>query len=323
MEKKSSIVKLGIFVLSGTILLIVTLYLIGTKQNLFNKTFSVYVKFHDVNGLIAGNNIRFAGIAIGTVKSVTIETDSTVMVEMVIREDALRYIRKKSLAEIGSDGLMGNKLINISTPDPNSPFIQAGDTILSMQVVATDDMMRTLNTTNENVLVITSDLKKITGKIINSSPMWELLADSLAADNVRRTLRNIETVSTTAGRMTADAEAMIVEIRNGESMAGKILSDEETAQNFEVTLANLRAATDTAKIALHHMRQFMEDLNLTPGPLGVLARDTAMALDMKGIFKNLHQSTLLLNENLEAMRSNFLFRKYFKKKAKEQKSGVQ
>jgi phospholipid/cholesterol/gamma-HCH transport system substrate-binding protein len=64
----------------------------------------------------------------------------------------------------------------------------------------------------------------------------------------------------------------------------------------------------------------MKDLNLTPGPLGVLARDTVMANDMKGMIANLNRSTSLLNENLEAMRSNFLFRKYFKKKAREEKA---
>ncbi|MBK9399524.1 MAG: MCE family protein [Bacteroidetes bacterium] len=318
MEKASNKIKLGIFVLSGTILLIISLYLIGTKQNLFNKTFSVYVKFHNVGGLIAGNNVRFAGIAIGTVKEVEIVNDTIVLVEMVIRQDAMRFIRKASMAEIGSDGLMGNRLINLSTPNPNSPFIAPGDTIVSLTAVETDEMMRTLNKTNENVLVISSDLRKITRKIHDSNPMWDLLADSMAADNIRRTLRNIESASSRAGQMTLDAENLLKEIREGNGMAGKILSDDSTALVFEQTMANLKAATDTAKLALHHMHEFMEDLNLTPGPLGVLARDTAMGADMKNIFKNLNESTVLLNENLTALRSNFLFRKYFRKKAKEE-----
>jgi phospholipid/cholesterol/gamma-HCH transport system substrate-binding protein len=318
MEKASSKIKLGIFVLTGTILLIISLYLIGTKQNLFNKTFSVYVKFHNVGGLIAGNNVRFAGIAIGTVKEVEIVNDTIVLVEMVIRQDAMRFIRKASMAEIGSDGLMGNRLINLSTPNPNSPFIAPGDTIVSLTAVETDEMMRTLNKTNENVLVISSDLRKITRKIHDSNPMWDLLADSMAADNIRRTLRNIESASSRAGEMTLDAENLLKEIREGNGMAGKILSDDSTALVFEQTMANLKAATDTAKLALHHMHEFMEDLNLTPGPLGVLARDTVMGADMKNIFKNLNESTVLLNENLTALRSNFLFRKYFRKKAKEE-----
>lgn len=320
MENTANKVKLGIFVLTGTILLIVCLYIIGTKQNIFNKTISIYVKFSNVNGLITGNNIRFAGIAIGTVKNVMITNDTTVVVEMIIREDAIHYVRKGSTAEIGSDGLMGNKLINISTSESNSAFVQEGDTIQTKQAIATDDMMRTLSTTNQNVLEITTDLKKITRKIHDSTPVWDLLSDTTSASNIRKILTNIEKASSQASRLTTEADILLTEIRKGEGMAATIISDEEAAKNLELTIANLKAATDTAKLALHHMHEFMEDLNLTPGPLGVLARDTVMASDMKSVFANLNTSTVLLNENLTALRGNFLFKKYFRKKAKEEKN---
>jgi phospholipid/cholesterol/gamma-HCH transport system substrate-binding protein len=312
-------IKLGIFVLTGTILLIVSLYLIGSKKNLFSDTMTIFVKFNDVNGLIKGNNVRFAGIAIGTVKEVSISNDTVVIVELIIRQDATRYVRKGSIAEIGSDGLMGNKLIDISTPDPTSPFVSEGDTIKTIMSVATDDMMRTLNTTNLNVLDITNNLKRVTKRLDESKAMWDLLADTSATGNIRSTLKNIEISSIKASQLTADAEFLLEEMRKGNGMAGKILSDEPTAQNFEVMVANLKAATDTAKLALHHMHEFMEDLNITPGPLGVLARDTVMAGDMKSIFHELNTSTILLNENLKALRSNFLFRKYFKKQEKAAK----
>lgn len=309
--------KLGIFVLTGTVLLIVCLYLIGTKQNLFSDTMSVYVKFNDVNGLIKGNNVRFAGIAIGTVKEVNIANDTTVIVQLIIRKDATKYVRKSSVAEIGSDGLMGNKLINVSTPDASSPFVAEGDTILTVHSVATDDMMRTLNTTNLNVLDITNDLKKVTRRLNESKAMWDLLSDTIAAGNIRTTLKNIELASLRAGQLTLDAENLLEEVKKGDGMAAKIITDEPTAKNFEELMANLKSASDTAKLALHHMHEFMEDLNITPGPLGVLARDTVMAGDMKSVFHHLTTSIQLLNENLEAMRSNFLFRKYFRKKEKQ------
>lgn len=317
MLNNASKAKLGIFVLTGTVLLIVSLYLIGTKQNLFSDTMSVYVKFNDVNGLIKGNNVRFAGIAIGTVKEVNIANDTTVIVQLIIRKDATKYVRKSSIAEIGSDGLMGNKLIDISTPNASSPFVSEGDTILTVYSVATDDMMRTLNTTNLNVLDITNDLKKVTKRLNDSKAMWDLLSDTIAAGNVRATLKNIELASLRAGQLTLDAENLLEEVKNGNGMAAKIITDEPTAKNFEELMTNLKAASDTAKLALHHMHEFMEDLNITPGPLGVLARDTVMAGDMKSVFHQLTTSILLLNENLEAMRSNFLFRKYFRKKEKQ------
>lgn len=319
MKQAANNIKLGLFVSLATVILIVSMYVIGSNKNLFSKTIPVYVTFNNVNGLIEGNNVRFAGIAIGTVKEVSIINDTTVVVKMVIREDAVKYIRKRSQADIGSDGLMGNKLINIATLDATSPYVNAGDTILSAEVIATDEMMRTLNTTNENVLVISNDLRKITRKIYDSQPIWDLLSDSMAVENIRGTLRNLETASSKAGQLTAEAEQILVEVRSGEGLAGKLLSNDQTADDFATILANLKASSDTAKLALHHMHEFMEDLNITPGPLGVLARDTAMAQTMMKSFSNLESSTELLNENLKAMQSSFLFRKYFKKRNNEKK----
>jgi phospholipid/cholesterol/gamma-HCH transport system substrate-binding protein len=319
MKQAANNLKLGLFVALATVILIVSMYVIGSNKNIFSKTIPVYVTFNNVNGLIEGNNVRFAGIAIGTVKGVSIVNDTTVVVKMVIREDAVKYVRKRSLADIGSDGLMGNKLINISTPDASSTYVSPGDTILSAEVIATDEMMRTLNTTNENVLVISGDLRKITRKIYDSEPIWDLLGDSMAVENIRRTLRNLETASSKAGQLTADAEVILGEIRAGEGLAGMILSNDQTADDFADILSNLKASSDTAKLALHHMHQFMEDLNITPGPLGVLARDTVMAQTMMNSFSNLESSTELLNDNLKAMQSSFLFKKYFKKKNKDKK----
>lgn len=318
MEKTSNKIKLGLLVLAGTILLIVTLYLVGSKQNLFSRTIPVYVRFNNVNGLLPGNNVRFAGIAIGTVQDVFISDDSTVVVKMVIRQDATRYIRKNSFAEIGSDGLMGNRLINISSASiAPSNAVEPGDTILARQPLATDDMMRTLSSTNDNVLVITSDLRKVVKRVNESTAIWDLLADSMAAENVRRTLRNLETASSMAGQMSYDAEMILTDLRKGNGMAGKILTDDTMATDLSVLVENLRLASDTARIAIDNMSQFMRDLNMTPGPLGVLARDTVMAQDIKSMISNLDKSTSLLNENLEAMRSNFLFKRFFKKKDKQ------
>ncbi|HEY0749859.1 MAG TPA: MCE family protein, partial [Chitinophagaceae bacterium] len=65
-------IKLGIFVLAGIAFLILLLYIIGKNQNLFGKTFMLKARFEKTNGLMRGNNIRFAGIDAGTVKSVNI-----------------------------------------------------------------------------------------------------------------------------------------------------------------------------------------------------------------------------------------------------------
>ncbi len=317
MKKNNQNFKLGGFVLAGTALLVVALYLIGAKQNLFSKTFTVNALFHNVNGLMAGNNVRFAGINVGTVKKVNIVNDTTVIVEMIVETDAKKFIRINSVADIGSDGLMGNKLINISTPSTTGENVNDGDTIPSLVAVATDDMMRTLSQTNNNVLDITSDLKVTTKRINESNSLWSLLADSAIADQVHTTLTNLQRTTEHANNFSGDLESMMNDIQAGKGVAGQLFYDDSTALELKKTIINLQQATDTAKLALHHMHEFMKDLNITPGPLGVLARDTAMANDLKGTIHTLKTSSASLDENMKALQKNFLFRRYFKNKKKE------
>src|SRR5690606_32869164 len=118
--KATDNVKLGLFVVAGLVFLITTLYMIGRNRNLFGTTFTIKASMNSVNGLTRGNNVRFKGIDVGTVKDIEIAGDSAVLVVMIIDEKIRPYIKQNSIASIGTDGLMGSKLINInSRPGPS------------------------------------------------------------------------------------------------------------------------------------------------------------------------------------------------------------
>ena len=106
-------IRLGIFVIAGLLLLITGLYFIGSNRNIFGKTFTLYAKFHNVSGLQTGNNVRYSGIDVGTVEKIEIINDTTIRIQMLLKADLKKIIRKNALATLGTDGLMGDKLINI------------------------------------------------------------------------------------------------------------------------------------------------------------------------------------------------------------------
>src|SRR5688572_7628571 len=97
--------KLGAFVLVGIVFLIVTLYMIGKNRNLLGSTFTIKAEVNNVNGLVPGNNVRFKGIDVGTVKSIDIANDTLIYVTMTIEESMKPYIKQNALASIGTDGL--------------------------------------------------------------------------------------------------------------------------------------------------------------------------------------------------------------------------
>ena len=112
-KTNSQKVRLGLFVIISTILFVVAVYLIGQRQNMFQKTFTISAYFQNVNGLQKGNNVRYSGINIGIVKGINMVNDSTIKVDMTIEEGILSHIKKNAIATIGSDGLVGNMIINI------------------------------------------------------------------------------------------------------------------------------------------------------------------------------------------------------------------
>ncbi len=177
-------IKVGAMVVTGIILLVVALYFIGEQKNIFGDTFRLKAHFKDVNGLLPGNNVRYSGIDVGTVKEVKFLNDSMVEVTMIIEQDVRPYIKKNAVALIGTDGMMGNKLVNINSAGNSSPGVADGDVIASREPVNMDESTRTLMVTNENIKAITTDLRSMTNKL-DSSAMWSVLSDTTVAESVK------------------------------------------------------------------------------------------------------------------------------------------
>src|ERR1017187_1950238 len=105
---------LGFFVLIGIILFIVGIFLVGSKNEMFQKTFPITARFTNATGLKSGSNVRYNGVKVGIVKSVNLINDTLVQVDMSIEEDKRHFILTNATAAIASDGLMGDKIVNIT-----------------------------------------------------------------------------------------------------------------------------------------------------------------------------------------------------------------
>ena len=135
--EKSGKIKLGLFVIIGTLFFVASMYFIGDKQNLFGSTFKIKSIFNNVNGLQKGNNVRFLGIDVGTVNKIEIINDTSILVTMIIKEESRAFIKKNSISTIGTDGLMGNKLINITPKNSSSQVVNEGDTLVTLSEIIT------------------------------------------------------------------------------------------------------------------------------------------------------------------------------------------
>jgi phospholipid/cholesterol/gamma-HCH transport system substrate-binding protein len=194
MEKKTeNKIRLGIFVTLSVLLFIIGIYFIGQKQQLFSRTFHISTIFKDINGLQAGNNVRYTGLDVGVVSSIEQVTDTTLRVDMQINESAQRFIKKNVKAIISSDGLMGNKIVSIVPGISGQPEIANNDIIQSIQPVNMENILSRVKVTTDNLANMTSDLSAITKNIHEGKgTIGKLFMDSVLAQNVYQAMINIK-----------------------------------------------------------------------------------------------------------------------------------
>lgn len=310
-------IKLGSFVLAGLIFLIVCLYLIGKNKNLFGSTFKISADFHNVNGLKTGNNVRFAGIDVGTVKAIEIINDSSVRVHMILDKEVRQYIKQNSIASVGTDGLMGNKLINInSVPEP-APVVDEGNVIASLKPVETDEMLRTLNTTNQNLASFSADLKRIAQRINNSKGIWTLLSDTVITKSIEGAAKNINLASQRAALAGDEIATLLHSARVGNGLVSTIINDTALSKRLRTAIINIQQVSENSAQLTNRLNEMVKQMKNGQGAAGVIFSDTATERKLKQTISNLEQGTARFNEDMEALKSNFLTRPYFKKQEKE------
>jgi phospholipid/cholesterol/gamma-HCH transport system substrate-binding protein len=192
-RKRKSRIRLGLFVTMGTALFIIGIYLIGRNKNLFGDTIELSCVTDNVSGLLPGGSVRYSGINIGTVQDIVIVRDTVVRIDMVIEKNMQRFIKKDSKAMIGSEGLMGNKLVNILPGSPAVPSVSNGDLLLTTQPLDFDEILTSVQRTGHNVEHITTDLAFLIHNISHGKgTMGKILTDSAFAETLQQSMINIE-----------------------------------------------------------------------------------------------------------------------------------
>jgi len=311
MEKSTSQkINLGIFVILGSLLFITTVYFIGNKKDMFNQTIQISAVFKNINGLQTGNNVRFSGINVGTVKQIVILNDSVIRVDMAIENDVVSHIKKDALASIGSDGLVGNMIINIIPGKKSTEVVSAGDIILSENKTTTDEILKTINSTSANAKVITDNLVKITNQISSKEgTIGMLINDTVMSQDLKRTVYNLKVTTKITSESMATLNNIIAGLNNKDNVIGT-LKDTLVGRKIKVIIANLEKSSEQINKTIANMKD-------GKGALNYLSNDPKLVKQIDSTMSNINQASSRLNENLEALKHNFLFRGYFKKLEKE------
>lgn len=321
-NRTSENIKLGIFALAGLVLLIAFFYLLGKNQSIFSSRFLIKAHFEDVNGLTPGSNVRVSGIVVGVVESVALVNDTLVEVGLRLDDNMRKVVRKNALADVSTDGLVGNRVVNLLPAKESAPFIEPGDVLQSQRDVRTDALLRTLEQTNQNVLVISQGLIETVERINKSTQLTALLNDDRLSQNLNAALLNLRNATATASATASDLRTIMSDVRAGHGTVGALLRDTALAHELTQATRKIQDVEAQADRLIQDVQALVQqvhtDVRDSKGTANLLLRDSIAAARMQQTLENIEQGTARFSENMEALKHNFLFRRYYRKKEKPQ-----
>jgi len=205
-------IKTGVFVLLTLVILLVIIVLIGKQQKLFSKNFLMHTDFKNVNGLIIGNYVRFGGINVGIVDNIIIKNDTTIDVDLRLESKVKQYLKADALASISTDGLMGDKLIQISPGSDSAALLKDGDQIKSIEPVDMDKVVLKFSHIADNAELITGNLADIMQRINSGhGSLGMLLKNDTLAKRLQNTVssadQTVKSIKVSADKFNDNMEA--------------------------------------------------------------------------------------------------------------------
>jgi phospholipid/cholesterol/gamma-HCH transport system substrate-binding protein len=287
-QRKNLIV--GIFVTLGLFIFIMAIYLVGKKENLFGSPVTIAAIFEDVQGLREGDNVRMSGIDIGTVRSLSFMDDNRVYIEMNLAADQVMFVKEDSRVTIGSEGLMGSKVVMIIPGTITAPPVSENDTLVTVEQVDIDDILIEVNKSSENIAIVSNELISITRKINRGDGIFgKIFTDTTLTQNLDDATRNISYITENLYRLSE-------QVSSGQGIVGKLFADTSLTQEIGAAGQNIDEITN-------NLREITEKINKGEGVFGRMFTDTSLTKNLYLSSRNLQEtsrSMMLLAERLNS-----------------------
>jgi len=289
-------ISVALFIIAGFAIFTIAIFVIGSKENLFTPTFLLKSEFSTVSGLKSGSSVRFNGISIGKVDAIDILSTDKVIVTMQLEKSVQKYIKKDSRATVSSEGLVGNKVIEITPGSQGAPGVQDNEIIASIKPIEVQDIMADLKLSTENASNITKDLSEITKKVnTGEGTLGQLINNDTLYRSVDGTFRSF---AATTGQMNDLFRKIGV-------TADQITND-------------IKRLSGQVNNITEDIEEIVNKMNSSESVVGTVLTDTVFANNLKSVIKNADMTTKNLengsfsfSQNMEALKHNFFFKGYF------------
>lgn len=277
-KSKNRALKLGLLVAVGLLLFSVAVYYLGSKQNLFSSSVNIRTYFQDVRGLMEGNKVQYSGITVGYVSNIEIVEDTVILVEMSVNEDVAKFIRKDSKVEIGSDGLMGSKIVSIYPGTKDAGRINENEVLQTRESIELQDVLKEAQTVMQQSKQITESLMEIGEKINNGDgDIAALLNDNTLTTRFARIENEMLEITASTKEMMNSTNMIVEKVNRGEGDLGRLINDTIMTADLNAVMANMERATNKADSVANELYIFTDQLNTGNGIIQRLVYDEKMA----------------------------------------------
>jgi len=257
MDKKiANNIIVGVFILLGILGFVFVIFSMGNGRGFLSPQFTLYGKFSNVKGLHYGSEVSLAGLRVGVVKNITVSDTETkeLIVELSLSRSVSDRIRQDSVATIRTQGVLGDKYIEISIGTPSLPALEDGSMIQTSEL---SDLFTKGGNLVEGINRYFEKGSKFDDLIINLNQVAHNLATITSQVRQQKGLLH-EMIYGTSGekmsRAVGHLEAIASKIDRGDGTLGALVNDPTVYED----LKHLLGGAKRSSVLNYFMRQLIE-----------------------------------------------------------------
>jgi phospholipid/cholesterol/gamma-HCH transport system substrate-binding protein len=300
------LVGIGAFVLGGLALFAFGLFLIGNRRNMFTSRFEVYAEFTKMAALQRGGKVRVAGMDAGEVDSITVPSRPTgkFRVKMFVRGDLHQLVRNDSVASIQTDGIVGNKFVEIDAGSDVSPQVADGATIIGKDPFEFADLLDQASNGITAIMGVINDLKGNAQQLLIAATGTANTANKM----MQESSPDVKAMTASARQIARNLQDITANINRGKGSLGKLMNDEELYTRIAGIAKQAEEISTQLKATVTSARETIDKFN---GKGGGMQSVQSMQADLQQTLTYARGAMANLEENTESLKRNFLFRGLF------------
>ena len=311
--------RVGVFVLVALAVFLGLVYALGARARLFEARYTIHADFIEVGGLVEGATVRLAGVQIGRVTGVHLpgEPGGKVRIDLTIARRYSDRIRKNSIARIETQGLLGDKIVEITVGNATAPPVAPGEVLAARDPADLGRVIAAGAETAKDVGALAAALRETAEKVNQS----KLIED--AATTVNKLGRVVDQVEHGRGwahalvyeepltlrrlnELIATTQTLVERVEKGQGAAGVLVSPESTvsAKRFVAAMDRIsgmveqperepgllpgllfdpkyRSVLEDLRTVAHNLREVSDRLAGGRGTLGSLVADSGDEGELK------------------------------------------